>query len=144
MADWEELRSLIRRAAKNRSERILFTCSEDFAVEEDFSRLDDLLYSSGMLDMLYVHLGPDYEVFSISYMDHFAFVDTEAEALAYIQQCKKIGIDDFTLICAEALYQDLMNNRGKKIVRLLSTAGFHPQSIGYIPEYGHIFMEGTD
>lgn len=141
VTNWMELASYIRREAEKKSPRVMFAYPSSFHVLSDFSRLQDIMYSSGMTSAEYAYTDNSIEIINIGYYSNFKIVSTEKEALSYLKQCKKAKLTDFTLICSDSLYQDLMKNNGKKIFSLLSEAGYSTRTISFIEAYGHIIIE---
>ena len=141
--NWDEFTTVIYEEAAKKPARIGIACSSSFSIYSDSARFASIVYTSGINGADYGQTGNMIELVNISYYDHFKRVSTEDEAVKYLKECKKAKRSNFTMICPADLYQTLMKNNGKKILNLLSKAGFSKREVSFIERYGHIIIKNA-
>ncbi len=143
VSSWEEADAAIYAQALSKPQQIRLLCSPAFSLNSDPDRMIAIIYTSGITGASYSQNGNTYEILNIQYYNDFRRVHSQQEALEYAKDCKKHNLSEFTLLCPDSLYKELMANNASKVFQLLTNAGYSKRSVSFIEQYGHIIISNA-
>ena len=142
---WTEISSMdglytALRSEIGRRERICLRYPDSLDLHQRREELNLTLRSLGTEDYLW-HFGANcVEIASISLYPHYRVCNTEAEALAWLEECAASGIRNFVLFFTPELSPAMFANDRAGIARLLNNSRLEDRSYSYSEECRRVII----
>lgn len=142
VSDWDSLYESLAAASELRRSRFCVLTSQEMDLKAESDRFSQLIWSTGVTDFSWELTKTGAELSGIEYDERFKICSTEAEAIAFVEECAREESRDFHLYFAPELAKRLFSDEHRALeILLVRTRLNNPFYYSYIEEYGKVEFE---